>query len=69
MKGFRVLTVTLSEERKQNLRRIAAEVDAQGRGLNMFWFACEKSYRARPEDILSAIWQTPQSESFKRIGE
>jgi hypothetical protein len=67
MKGFRVLSVTLSEERKQNLRRIATEVDAQGRGLNMFWFACEKSYQTSADDMLSAIWQTPQDETSKRI--
>jgi Replication-relaxation len=67
MKGFRVLTLTLSEERKDNLRRIAQEVNPQGRGLDLFWFACERSYQARPQELLAAIWQTPLDDSSRRL--
>jgi hypothetical protein len=58
MKGFAVLTITLSEERKQNLRRIARDVNAEGRGLNLWWFACERSYQGKPQELLGQIWQT-----------
>jgi hypothetical protein len=58
MKGFAVLTVTLSEERKQNLRRIAKDVDPNGRGLNLWWFACERSYQGKPQELLGKMWQT-----------
>jgi hypothetical protein len=58
MKGFAVLTITLSEERKENLCAIAKEVDLNGRGLNLWWFACERSYQARPQELVGQMWQT-----------
>lgn len=67
MQAFRVLTVTLSHERKENLRRTALDVDPHGKGLNLFWFACERSYHAAPQELLDAIWQTPQDETPKSI--
>ena len=67
MKGFRVLTLTLSEERRDNLRRIAQEVDPKGRGLNMFWFVCERSYQARSQELRAPIWQTPQDDTLRGI--
>jgi hypothetical protein len=63
MQAFRVLTITLSEARKDNLRRTAQGVG----GSNMFWFACERSWGARPQDVLSAIWQTPKDAALKSI--
>ncbi len=67
MKGFRVLTITLSSERKDNLRETARGVDPHGRGLGMFWFACERSYAARPQELLAAIWQTPTDDTLRSI--
>jgi hypothetical protein len=67
MKGFRVLTLTLSEERKENLRHTARDVDPQGRALNLFWFACERSYQARPQEMLGTIWQTPADNTLRSI--
>jgi hypothetical protein len=55
IKGFRVLTITLSPERRDNLRNLAA-------GLGMasaFYFACEKDFDPfKPETILKPIWVT-----------
>ena len=67
MRGFRVLTITLSEARKDNLRETAEAVDPEGRGLNLFWFAWERSYLTMPRELLAAIWQTPQDENRKSI--
>jgi Replication-relaxation len=67
MTRFRVLTVTLSEERKDNLRETAREVDADGKAPNLFWFACERSYRDVPEQVMSPIWQTLQDETLKSL--
>jgi Replication-relaxation len=42
IKQMRVLTITRSEERKQNLRKVADQVSSQAK--NLFWFICEKEY-------------------------
>ena len=67
MTRFRVLTVTLSEERKDNLRETAREVDAGGKAPNFFWFACERSYRDKPQQVMGPIWQTLQDETLKSL--
>lgn len=66
--NFRVLTVALTEERKENLRQIAKKADGNQTGSIMFWFACEKSYNLEnPETILRTIWQTPKDEALHHI--
>jgi len=67
MRAFRVLTITLSEARKDNLRQTAQAVDPAGRGLNLFWFACERSYRAVARELLAASWQTPAEDTRRGI--
>jgi Replication-relaxation len=62
---MRVLTITLSEERKKNLRKIAQEVSPQAKEL--FWFACERSYRGVPEHVISPIWQTLKDDTLKNL--
>jgi len=58
IKFFRVLTITISEERKENMRRRSKQAD-KGKGSNMLLFACQKSYSLeKPEAILSPIWQS-----------
>jgi hypothetical protein len=58
---FRVLTITISEKRKENLRRLARESE-------MFLFACEKMYNlGRPETILKPIWQSPKDNSWHHL--
>jgi len=64
VKNFRVLTITKSEARKENLRRITRQADPVGRGSEMFLFACAKNYNLdEPEEILAPIWQSPKDES------
>ena len=67
MTRFRVLTVTLSQERKENLRETAREVDASGKAPNLFWFACERSYRDMPQQVMAPIWQTLQDDTPKSL--
>ncbi len=58
---FRVLTITLSDARKDNLRDVARRADDLRRGSAMFLFACEKSYNLQePESILCPIWHSPR---------
>ncbi len=58
--NFRVLTLTISEKRKENLRALARQADDKKRGSTMFSFTCEKSFRLEdPETILKSVWQTP----------
>jgi hypothetical protein len=57
---FRVLTLTTSEKRKENLRTLAKLADDGKCGSPMFLFACEKSFELqRPSTILNPIWQSP----------
>jgi hypothetical protein len=56
-KAFKVLIVTVSEERKERLRQLVREADPRGRGLRLFWFTTEEAYRVDPARILNSIWQ------------
>lgn len=61
---FRVLTITLSEERAENLRRIAREADPRKQGSAMFLFLPETAYSLqRPESILAPVWRSPKDET------
>jgi len=65
---FRVLTVTISEERKENLRQITKKADDSQRGSEMFLFACEKDYNLEePESILKPIWQSPRDDKCHHL--
>jgi len=65
IKSFRVLTITKSEARKENLRKITKQADAGGRGSEMFLFACEKNYNLdEPASILGPIWQSPKDDRW-----
>ena len=65
---FRVLTLTISEKRKENLRKLATRADDRQQGSPMFLFACEKNFRLeQPEAILQAIWQTPVDDKWHSI--
>jgi len=62
---FRVLTITISKERKENLRRITKQADDNRQGSEMFLFACEKDYNLEtPESILNPIWQSPKNDNL-----
>jgi len=66
--AFRVLTITKTEQRKENLRKITKKADESQTGSPMFWFTSEKNYAMQnPETILGPIWQTPKDDSFHSI--
>ena len=68
IKKFRVLTITRSEARKENLRKAIKKADPKGKGSPMYMFACEKSYSLKePESLLQAIWQTPAGEEWQSL--
>jgi len=65
---FRVLTITISEERKENLRKITKKADERQRGSEMFLFACQKDYNLEePESILKPIWQSPRDDKHHHL--
>jgi hypothetical protein len=68
IESFRVLAITATEQRKENLRRRTKEADAKQAGSGMFWFTSEKSYQLKkPETLLGEIWQTPKDDRWHRI--
>jgi hypothetical protein len=60
---MRVLTITRSEERKHNLRKIADQISPDAKGL--FWFLCEKAYLGNPQRVFADTWQTLEDDTFK----
>lgn len=68
IKRFRVLTVTKSEERAEQLRQLARQVDEKQQGSEMFWFACEKQYHfTKPTTILEPVWRTPKNDMHHHL--
>lgn len=65
--GFRVLTLTISPERCENLRRLAQSIDGGGRGLNLFWFLCEQDYQTTPQLLIAPIWRTPTDDISRAL--
>jgi hypothetical protein len=63
--SFRVLTLTVSDARKENLRAIAREVTSSGQGI--FWFTCERAYQNNPAAVLNAIWQTARDDEYRQL--
>jgi hypothetical protein len=62
---MRVLSVTISDARKVNLRETAQQVSTEAKDL--FWFACERSYASTPEAVLAPIWQTLKEDTLRSI--
>jgi len=68
IKAFRVLTITKTKQRKENLRKITKKADDRQVGSFMFWFTSEENYSLqRPESILEPIWQTPKDDSYHSV--
>lgn len=66
--SFRVLTVTKSKMRAENLRRVAKKADDKQMGSAMFWFTSEENYNPeKPETILQPIWQTPKDATLHHL--
>jgi len=56
--NFRVLTLTVSEKRRDNLVKTAQRAVEKGGGY-MFWFCCINDIDlAKPESVLKRIWRT-----------
>lgn len=67
-KGFRVLTITKTEQRKENLREITKSADDAQTGSFMFWFTSQQKYSIqKPETILGPIWQTAKDDKWHSI--
>ena len=63
IQNFRVLTITKSEERAEDLCRITKNADDRRTGSNMFLFLSETQYSLKkPEAVLSPIWASPKGE-------
>jgi hypothetical protein len=63
IENFRVLTITPSDERAENLCRVTKQADDRKTGSNMFLFLSEKQYSLKkPEAVLSPIWASPRGE-------
>lgn len=68
VENFRVLTVTQSVQRRDNLRQVAIDASPGKGGSSMFWFACEKDYSvANPASILAPIWITAKDDQAHHI--
>jgi len=68
IKTFRVLTITESGQRKDNLTKTTKWADPQEIGSNIFWFACQKFYNLEsPNSILKSIWQTPKDDGVHHL--
>ena len=65
---FRVLTITISKKRKENLRKITKRADDRQKGSEMFLFTCQKDYNLeKPESVLKPIWQSPKDNSWHHL--
>lgn len=68
VKNFRVLTVTQSAQRRDNLRQVSVDASPGNGGSSMFWFACEKDYSVTdPASILAPIWITAKDDEPHHI--
>jgi len=68
IKSFRVITLTKSIQRADNLRRAAKLADDKQKGTLMFWFTSEREYTLEePGSVLRSIWQTPADDSRHSI--
>jgi hypothetical protein len=65
---FRVLTVTETETRKENLRKLAKEADDSKTGSKLFLFTCRDHFDIKnPKSILGPIWQIAKEDSYQRL--
>lgn len=63
IQAFRVLTVTPTEKRMQNLKKTTRKADDRKQGSQMFWFTSEERYGLeKPTEVLKPIWETPKEE-------
>lgn len=59
IEDYRVLTLTISPQRRDHLAWITQQADEEQTGSYMFWFATEKELSLeKPESLLGRIWIT-----------
>ena len=64
LKGARVLTVTKSQQRIDNMIEANKKMDERGRGLRMFLFATQDEITSEdPDRILKGIWKDGRGEN------
>lgn len=65
-KNPRILFVTESEERIQNMINLNKEIDPRGNGLRIFLFTTQKHFNLKePEKLLNTIWTNGRGEQGK----
>jgi hypothetical protein len=65
IQDFRVLTITKSEARKENLRKITKEADDRKIGTTIFLFTSEEKFTPdEPASLLQPIWQSPKDDTW-----
>lgn len=63
-----ILSITPSEERRDNLRQVARQADDKRIGSEYFWFASQTDYSPEdPQSILAPIWYTPLDNKPHRL--
>jgi len=68
IESFRVLTITKTEQRKENLKKVTKKADDRQLGSSIFWFTTKENYHlGDPKMILRKIWQTPKDETNHNI--
>jgi len=68
--GFRVLTITKTRRRMENLYKVTRESYKQVNHGYMFWFTCIENYGLdNPENILHNIWAVPNDNNQHRLAE
>jgi len=66
VENFRVLTITLSGQRRDNLAKTAQRAIEKGGGY-MFWFGCIKDIDlGKPGTVLGNIWKTAEQKDAKQ---
>ena len=67
-KMARVLTITKSEDRIENMIEACKEIDERRKGLRMFLFTSIRNINLKsPERILGKIWLTPRGETVSIV--
>ena len=68
-KSPRILTVTISQERIENMIQVNKDLDERGTGLRIFSFICEKAFNLEePENIFKKIWLNGRGEKVGLLG-
>ncbi len=62
--SFRVITLTYTELRKENLRADAKTVDERQQGTGIHWFLCEKKYLFDSTALFLPLWHNAKDDDL-----